>query len=55
MAKDIRTKADLVAAGKELGLALSMSALKPDLQKAVAKAERSAKAKASSVRKNGEY
>jgi hypothetical protein len=50
------TKAELVKKGKTLGLNLSEKSLKVDLEKAVAKAEKSSgKATTSPKKANGEY
>jgi hypothetical protein len=50
------TKAELITKGKTLGLSLNNSMLKPELESAVAKAEKSAKKPtASSTKKSGEY
>ncbi len=50
------TKAELIAKGKSLGLNLSMSALKADLETAVNNAEKAkAKAKPSPAKRAGEY
>jgi hypothetical protein len=48
------TKAELIVKGKTLGLDLSNSLLKGEMEKIIAKAEKNNKAKASSNRKIGE-
>jgi len=47
------TKAELILKGKTLGLTLSPSLLKADMEKQIAKAEKPAKASGTS--KKGEY
>lgn len=50
------TKKELVEKGKDLGITLSMSMLKGDMEHEIAKAEKNQlKAKSSSTTRRGEY